>query len=55
MGGSGGSDPSWAPLGVALAAWLPLLRPLGLEMLRQLCSGGWPSPSCEKAWGEGEM
>lgn len=39
----GGADPSGGPPGVAPDARLPLLRPLGLEMLRQLCGRGWPS------------
>lgn len=41
----GGSDLSHAPPGAAPAAGSPLLRPLGSEMLWQLCSGGQPSRS----------
>ena len=47
----GGWGEAVIPAGPPRHAWLPLLRPLGLEMLRQLCGGGgWPSV-LRKAWG----
>lgn len=49
------------PPGMATKAQLPLLGPLGLEPLQQLCSGGWvvlKSSILRKAWwdvGEGRQ